>query len=75
MFEITLNTEAAMVLLRCLRAGEAATSQAEAESGVHDLVQHNVQMLRAAVCQGLQKHWIEEAANSTRKQPAAPSGL
>ena len=59
--ELTLNTESAAVLLRCLSYGQAAISR-EIESGVADVVETNIRLLRQATTDQLAKFLIEKAA-------------
>ncbi len=58
-FEISLNVEAAVVLLRCLAYGQSAVSRNEQQSGVGEKINSNCEMLRKAICNELTRELLE----------------
>lgn len=65
MFTVNLNTESAMVLLRCLEYGASAISKEEAANGVSDMLQLNIEFIRKQVCRELYKEYLPANAKKS----------
>lgn len=66
-FEISLNTESAMVLLWCLECGENSISQVECEKGMDKVIKYNVEMIRKQIVRPLANEVILQSADAVAR--------
>lgn len=65
--QITLNLEAAAVLLRCLVYGKGAITKHERESGVESVILENVRLIQDQICRGVAQDIIERAVKGAKR--------
>ena len=63
-FSIELNQASAAVLLRCLGYGQDAISAEEENTGVAEVLDFNIQMLRRQVCSQMSRQVISQTADT-----------